>query len=343
MQFPKNEPVTDRPLVVLLPAAMEQSPRTDVADALRGREFVSGILRAHGYVPAPLDITPEILQSPERIQHIVRSTKTRCVFNIFEGFGCDSGSEHQFRSLVEEMSIPCTGNPSGVLQACLSKETCSRTLRKAGIPVPEGVSLHPGFDPELLASLRLPVFVKPLMEDGSVGIDASSFVQEKSALLRTVLEKLSLFPRGVRAEEFIPGREYSVACIGNGPYNVLGVSVIDYEQTEGTNFLDYDSKWDPASPLYSLVPQRAEGAFREKAAQLAAAAGRAFGCRGYFRVDMRERHGILYVLDVNPNPDITPDGGFLRQCREAGFSDEQTVHTILELAFEEDEGGTTRE
>ena len=78
-------------------------------------------------------------------------------------------------------------------------------------------------------------------------------------------------------------------------------------------------------------------------AQLAAAAGRALGCRGYFRVDMRERHGILYVLDVNPNPDITPDGGFLRQCREAGFSDEQTVHTILELAFEEDEGGTTRE
>ena len=343
MQFTTTRSVTDASLVVLLPAAMERSPRTDVADALRGREFVSGILRAHGYAPAPLDVTPEILQSPERIQRLIRSTRTRCVFNIFEGFGCDSGSEHRFRALVEEMAIPCTGNPSRVLQTCLSKETCSRTLKNAGIPVPEGCSLHPGFDPELLASLRLPVFVKPLMEDGSVGIDASSLVREERALLRTVLEKLAVFPRGVRAEEFIPGREFSVACIGNGPYDVLGVSVIDYEETGETRFLDYDSKWNPASPLYALVPQRAEGAFREKAAQLAEAAGRALGCKGYFRVDMRERHGTLYVLDVNPNPDITPDGGFLRQCREAGLSDERTVHTILELAFEEDQGGRTRE
>lgn len=336
MQLAATQSVTDASLVVLLPAAMEQSPRPDIADALRGREFVSAILRAHGYAPASLDITPELLQSPERIQRIVRSTRARCVFNIFEGFGCDSGSEHRFRALVEEMSIPCTGNPSRALQACLSKETCSQTLKAAGIPVPEGISLRPGFDPEILASLRLPVFVKPLMEDGSVGIDTSSLVQEEAALLRTILEKLAVFPRGVRAEEFIPGREFSVACIGNAPYDVLGVSLIDYEQTEGANFLDYDSKWDPASPLYALVPQRAEGAFREKAAQLAEAAGRALGCKGYFRVDMRERHGTLYVLDVNPNPDITPDGGFVRQCREAGLSDEQTVHTILELAFEED-------
>ncbi len=343
MQFTTTQSGTDASLVVLLPAAKEQSPRTDVADALRGREFVSAILRAHGYAPAPFDVTPEILQSPEHIQRIVRSTQTRCVFNIFEGFGCDSGSEHRFRALVEEMSIPCTGNPSKVLETCLSKETCSQTLRDAGIPVPEGVSLRPGFDPELLASLRLPVFVKPLMEDGSVGIDPASLVREESVLLRTILEKLTLFPRGVRAEEFIPGREYSVACLGNGPYEVLGVSVIDYEQTGETSFLDYDSKWNPASPLYSLVPQRAEGTFREKAAHLAESAGRALGCKGYFRVDMRERYGTLYVLDVNPNPDITPEGGFLRQCREAGLSDEQTVHTILELAFEEDEGGTTCE
>lgn len=343
MRFALSQSLDDTPPVVLLPAAMEQSPRTDVADALRSREFVSGILRARGYAPVPLDITPEILRSPERIQHIAHSSKTQCVFNIFEGFGCDSGSEHEFRALVEEMSIPCTGNPSRVLRTCLSKDACSRTLRDAGIPVPEGLSLRPGFDPALLETLRPPVFIKPLMEDGSVGIDSASLVLDGSELFRTVSEKLALFPRGIRAEEFIPGCEYSVACIGNDPFDVLGVSVIDYEQTEGACFLDYGSKWDPFSPLYSLVPKRAEGALREKAALLAAAAGRALGCRGYFRVDMRERHGMLYVLDVNPNPDIAPDGGFLRQCREAGLSDEHTVHTILELAFEEHQGGTTRE
>lgn len=339
MSFSARPSVSKAPLVVLLPAAVENFSRADVADALRGRRFISDMLAARGHSTVLLDVTPDILRTPDKIRDIARSTGSGCVFNVFEGFGCDSGSEHVFRELVEEMRIPCTGNPSSVLRTCLSKEECSRTLRDAGIPVPKGVSLYPGFAPATLKRLQPPLFVKPLMEDGSVGIDSSSLVLKHDELERTVSEKLSAFPQGVRVEEFIPGREYSVACIGNDPYDVLGVSVIDYEHTEGVNFLDYGSKWDPSSPLYALVPQRAEGTFREDAALLAAAAGRALGCRGYFRVDLRENCGVLYVLDVNPNPDITPDGGFLRQCRESGLSDEEAVHTLLELAFEEYQGG----
>ena len=329
------------PLVVLLPVATEQSPRPDVADALVGRDFVSGILRARGHTPVHLDIAPDLLSSPERLRRIARSTGARCVFNIFEGFGCDSSSEHAARALFEEIPLPCTGNPAGVLKLCLSKDECARTLQNAGIPVPEGVSVRGPFASNAFASLRLPLFIKPLKEDGSVGIDSSSLVLRMDDLERSVRAKLAEFPTGIRVEEFISGPEYSVACIGNDPYNVLGVSIIDYAQT-GALFLDYASKWDPASPLYSLVPNRAEGEMRKKAVLLAQACGHALGCRGYYRVDLREQEGILYVLDVNPNPDITPDGGFLRQCREGGLSDEETVGALLELAFDDYQGGTIR-
>jgi D-alanine-D-alanine ligase len=334
----------ERPLTVALPAALECSSRADVTDALRSRSFISSVLEAKGHIPVPLDITPAILRSRSRTAELLRSAEARCIFNLFEGFGEDSGTEHFFRSLVEETGIPCTGNPSHVLRTCLSKEMSCRILRDAGIPVPDGVSLRPGFNHEMLAKLRPPLFIKPLLEDGSVGVDPASLVTDRSELESVVSSKLSLFPGGVRVESFLPGREFSVACIGNDPYDIREVSVIDYER-EGASlpFLDYGSKWDGESPLYALVPKKAEGALRYSAAKLAAAAGKALGCRGYFRVDLRERDGRLFVIDVNPNPDVAPDGGFFRQCRESGLSDEETVHTLLELAFEEHHGGTYRE
>ncbi len=330
----------NKPLTVALPAAVEPSPRADVADALRGRHFIAAALEAKGYIPLPLDITPDTLRSPGETVERLRSTEACCIFNLFEGFGGESGAEHLFRSLVEETGIPCTGNPSHVLRTCLSKEMCSSILRNADIPVPDGISLRPGFDPEILAGLALPLFIKPLLEDGSVGVDSASLVTDRKELKSILASKLSLFPEGVRVESFLPDSEFSAACIGNDPYNILGVSVIDYEDANAVlPFLDYSSKWDSASPLYDLVPKKAGGALRDSAAKLATAAGRALGCRGYFRVDLRERDGRLFVIDVNPNPDITPNGGFLRQCRESGLSDEETVHTLLELVFEAHYGG----
>ncbi len=322
------------PLTVLLPAAIERSSRTDVADALRSRDFVSKLLLSCGHIPATFDVTLDDMRTPGTVAGVIGSSGAHCVFNIFEGFSDYSEAEHEFRSLVEELRIPCTGNPSGVLRTCLSKDECARVLKGAGIPVPEGLAIFPGFDPSLLAPLRLPLFVKPLMEDGSVGIDSSSLVTDDADLMDVVSAKLSLFPKGLRVEEFIPGMEYSVSCVGNGPYRVIGVSCIDYANTDGASYLDYDSKWNPRSPLFSLIPQRARGEVAERVALLADAAGHALGCRGYFRVDVRERNGELYIIEVNPNPDASPDGGFFRQCRESGLPDEQVVTTLIELALE---------
>ncbi len=118
------------------------------------------------------------------------------------------------------------------------------------------------------------------------------------------------------------------------------MSVIDYGKwNAGRPFLDYGSKWDPDSPLYDLVPEPAEEPVKERAKRLASEAGKTLGCRGYFRTDLREKDGTLYVIDVNPNPDMGSGGGFLRQCREGGMEKEDVAARIVKLAIENGRGG----
>lgn len=323
-----------RRTIIAVAVALEPDARPDVSDTLKARDFVVDVLETSGWAVEKVDISPRDLKSRKKTERLLRSIGTGCVFNLFEGFGDDSGAEHRFRAAVEDMGLPCTGNPAEALKLCLSKENCSLRLREKGIPVPEGMSFHRGFNPALLDGLALPVFLKPLFEDGSVGIDTQSLVAGRDELFEALEVKIARFPAGVRVESFLPGREFSVACMGNDPYDVLGVSVIDYgDSPRYPPFLDYGSKWDSTSPLYTLIPKRAEGFGKKRAEELARASGKALGCRGYFRVDLREKDGELYVLDVNPNPDMTPDGGFLRQCRESGFTPETAVVQIVELAL----------
>ncbi|MBL3540082.1 ATP-grasp domain-containing protein [Aminivibrio sp.] len=327
-------------LLILVAAAVEPEARPDVADALEARASLCCALERAGWAAEAWDITQSLLTSSERLFGCLKKTGATCVFNLFEGFGNDSGAEHRFRALLEKTGIPCTGNPAAVLETCLSKETVSSLLRENGIPVPEGKTLLPGSSLSLLDDLPLPLFLKPLREDGSVGVDEKSLVTDRMDLARRAMEKLTLFSGGIRVEEFLPGKEYSVSCIGNGPYFIPAVSVIDYGKwNAGLPFLDYGSKWDPASPLYDLVPEPAEGALKERAKRLAAEAGKTLGCRGYFRADLREKDGSLYVIDVNPNPDMGPGGGFLRQCREGGMEMEEVAARIVELALESVRGG----
>lgn len=335
----EGEPPQRRPLV-LVTAAVESGARPDVADALEARAWVRDALEKAGWATADGDITPDLVETPSKGREYLRSSGASCIFNLFEGFGSDSQSEHRFRSMAEAEAIPCTGNPSAVLRTCLSKGETSSILRAGGVPVPGGRTLYEGDIADMPDDLPMPLFLKPLSEDGSVGIDEKSLVMDRGSLGRVLEEKLRQFPGGIRAEEFLPGKEYSVSCLGNGPFTPLGVSVIDYKLwNEGYPYLDYGSKWDPSSPMYNLIPVPVRGGEGKRAERIAVAAGKTLGCRGYFRVDLREKNGKLYVIDVNPNPDMGAEGGFLRQCRERGLERDDVPLRILELALRQGRRG----
>lgn len=325
------------PRRVLIAVGLEQTERPDVLDVLRCTQSVESVCAGMGVPVEKLFVCSDDFPALDRIRDEILSRTPLKVFNLFEGFSGDSAKEISFASLLESLGVPFTGNPSEVLGRCLDKESTKRTLAEGGIQVPRGVFIDkPGGAP--WKGLEFPLFVKPCFEDGSVGIREDSLIREEAGIERTIRRKLGEFPRGIVLEEFIPGREYNVGFLGTPPYELLGVSMIDYSRySDSLPFLHYGSKWDPGCAEFNeILPVIEKGispSLRERLVETARNAGAILGCRGYFRVDLREREGCLYVLDVNPNPDINEDSGFARQGRARGYSYPEVVERILSYAY----------
>ena len=193
----------------------------------------------------------------------------------------------------------------------------------------------PVWAPEI-DNLIFPVFVKPCSEDASVGIGNDSLVYCKNELLAVLRKRLREFPRGLIVEDFLPGEEYSVAFLGNNPYEVLGVSVINYSLYKNLpQFLTYASKWDKKTNEFKkIMPSR--GAVIDKNLKkgiisMAVKAAKALGCRGYFRIDLRAKCGKIFVIDANPNPDINIDSGYVKQAIQGGHSYIELIEKIIRL------------
>jgi D-alanine-D-alanine ligase len=165
-----------------------------------------------------------------------------------------------------------------------------------------------------------------------------SLASDEKDLREKLKAKLDRFPGGLMVEEFIPGTEYAAGFFGEYPYELAGLSLLDYGKVKsGLKFLDYASKWDRDSSEYkNLVPDilaDEEAGISGKVSAISRKAALALGCSGYFRVDLREKDGELYVLDVNPNPDINKDAGFAKQCYAKGMSYEKMIGKIIELGL----------
>jgi D-alanine-D-alanine ligase len=322
---------------VVVVTGREVTEREDVLDSLRCREAVAAALQEAGHEVRLFDVTPEHLTEEGclSLRAELLSLRPKCVFNLFEGFSADSAAEIRFCTILEELGLPFTGNPSATLARCLDKAEAKELLRRAGLPVAPGFCVRSGWN-GAMPSLKFPLFCKPRCEDGSVGIGDDALVQTPEQLVDVLSRMLVAFPGGVLVEEFLPGREFNVGFLGNVRYTLLGVSVIDYEGCgDVPPFLNYASKWDPENPSYAIEVRVEEGippSLRKRICSIAAKAGKVLGCRGYFRVDLRERDGKLHVLEVNPNPDLGPESGLARQGAFRGYSYSEVVSHLVHLA-----------
>jgi len=324
-------------ITVAVVAGREDTGREDVLDVLRCRESVIEGLTSRGVRAWPVDITREDLLDENRVARKILGTSPSCVFNLFEGFSDASWLEIRFAGILEQMSIPYTGNRSGTLALCLDKDMARKKLLQAGLPVAKGVCVSPGYDDSFVRELEFPLFVKPRMEDSSVGIDARSFVENPEDLFRLLDERLASFPDGLIVEEFLEGREYNAGFAGYHPYELMAVSSIDYRFPEGAPaFLGYDSKWEPESSDYkntaSVAEESLDSSTRKGIIKISRMAGKVMGCSGYFRVDLREHRGRIYILEVNPNPDINTDSGFAKQVARKGYGYGEMVERLARLA-----------
>ncbi|MEW6515420.1 MAG: D-alanine--D-alanine ligase [candidate division FCPU426 bacterium] len=259
------------------------------------------------------------------------------VFNLVEALGADARGQARIAGLLELSGWAFTGSGSQALVQTTDKALTKSVLAACGLPTPAwqvvrelpGRTIVPG-----------PWIIKPLAEDASVGIDEDAVVRNAGELIPRLTDKLSRFSgQGLLLETFLEGREFNVSLLERVPGRVeaLPPAEIKFEAWPAgqPRLLTYRAKWDPAAFEYRHTPRAfvPAGALAAELQDLATACWRAFGLRGYARVDFRQdQSGKLWVLEVNANPCLSPDAGFMAAVKERGLSPGEAIQTIMEAA-----------
>jgi D-alanine-D-alanine ligase len=260
------------------------------------------------------------------------------VFNLFEGFCGEPETEALVPETLSGLGIPFTGCQASVIRLALDKAGVKSILKENGIPTPDFQVVSPA----TLDAFRLnyPCIVKPRAEDASHGISADSMVTDFSSLERQVKAVSSAYHSGALVEEFVAGREFNATVMGNARIVVLPVSEIVYSLAPGVpRILTFAAKWEPDSVYFQGTKVTCPAEVSEKERKyIAGTALKAFklvvGC-GYARMDMRmDEAGTLNIIEINPNPDISPDTGAARQSAADGMKYPEFIEKIVNLALE---------
>jgi D-alanine-D-alanine ligase len=273
----------------------------------------------------------------------LRASKPELVFNLCESMAGDSRNEPTFAGLLDLFKIPYTGADLVALTLCLHKRRSKDVMLGRGIKTPPYRYLADprSLDDATLEELDYPWFLKLAHEDASVGITEENVVHDAAALRRRALALFEEFGLPLLAERFIDGREVNVTLIGNGAeLQVLPLHEIDFSAMppDRPHIVSYAAKWEENHVDYAgtrPVPVRdSDPTFAARCEAVARAAWDAHGLRDYARVDLRiDATGTPYVIDVNPNPDISPGAGVARAAEAAGMSFEQMIAKIIEVAW----------
>ena len=282
------------------------------------------------------------LNIKDNLQLLLKNLKERkpdVIFNFVEIFKDNSRFEMNIVGLYELMGISYTGASALSLANCQNKILAKRLLSTSGIRIPLFFIVAEKSS-RYNHKLKYPLLVKPPFEDASVGIENESIVTDSQQLKERIDYVLKYFTPPVLVEEFIEGRELNVAVMGDRRLRVLPISEIDFSEMPDHlhNIVSYQAKWDPHHESYHktipICPAPLPKNIEIRAKEIAFKAFKVMGCRDYARVDMRlSKDNKLYVLEVNPNPDITEGAGFMRSAEHAGMTYGQALKRIVKYAL----------
>jgi len=296
---------------------------------------VSGALVERGHVVETANVTRDLAA----LSRALRRHRTQVIFNLCERINNDARLERAAIALYEILGRRYTGNSDLALSLCLRKGLCKQFMRSARIATPDFLVAAQGNVDEL--HFPLPAIVKPVNEDGSAGITMRSVVKSLKALRNRVQYIHRRFRQGALVEEFVSGQELQVSLLGNRDPLILAVAQLSYRglPRKLPKLCTYSAKWIPGSKYFAhtnpVIPAPISAKLQTRIEKIALEVHQLFDLRGYARIDFRVRRGKPYVIDVNPNPDISTDAGFARAAAHAGYSYPDLINRIVELAQEQ--------
>jgi D-alanine-D-alanine ligase len=298
-------------------------------------ELVESALGELGLPSVRLAVDPgrtlEIFLEQARHREIV-------IFNMIESPPGRPYIHTDSTAVLELAGLSYTGSPPAA-HALTTDKIATRALLAS-----EGVAVAPGgrFDldrPEVLDRVTPPWILKPAWEDASIGMEGDPVCTTREAALERGAGLARRFPdQPVLVERFLPGREFNVSLLANGSaVEVLPIAEMLYDGfPEGmSRVLGYDAKWDESSFAYihSVRGFPEETPVLGKIREMALAAWHLCGLGGYARVDFRlDENGVPHVLEVNANPCLARNAGFMAAAGMARLSPGEVVRRILETA-----------
>lgn len=286
------------------------------------------------------------LNADQQLPAILTRSDFDIVFNIATGVYGESRQTH-VPAMLEYLRIPHTG-PGVLAEAlCHHKPQQKMVLAANGVPTAAFQMFHDANIP-LKLGLRFPLIVKLPSEGASMGLDYNSVVHNESDLRKQVAFLLETYKQGALVEEYIDGREFTVAVLGHSPAYALPVAELEFfgklpirlDQVEDSNFELLKESTGRDLELVEMesrsrVPAGLDPELESRIQAIAVAAFNAIGCKDWARVDMRmDKQGNLYVLEVNLGPGIASDCVFARCGFAAGMTFDELVNTILNHAIE---------
>ena len=264
------------------------------------------------------------------------------VFNIAEGINGIS-REAQIPAMLDMLNIPYTGSDPLTLSTCLDKSRTKEILSYHKIPNAPFICI------EILDQLKnyspeFPLIVKPVAEGSSKGIFSSSFVENEEAMRIEVERALTEYQQPVLIEEFLSGREFTVAVMGNGKEaRVLPIIEISFEEFDD-DFIplySYEAKWildgkENQLDIYRC-PADITPELEKEITEICLKAYRVLNCKDWSRIDVRlDKNGKPNIIEVNPLPGILPDprdnSCYPKAARTLGLDYNQMLLSVLNEA-----------
>lgn len=316
------------PLAVIVHGADAASGRPDECDTLVQVEVVAGALGRLGYGVDAVRIGGDLAGLAEILRW-----RPAVVVNLVESLAGRDDLAPLVPLLLDAQGLACTGNSGRAMTLTGDKPVAKRLLRSEGLPTPDWSETGIGLDP--VATW----IVKAAAADASYGLDASCVVGG-DAVPGTLARQAMRFGGRWIAERYVEGREVSLALLAgdDGP-QALPATEIAFRgfAPEAPRIVDYAAKWEEGSPSARATPRvfaELEPGLHGALEAIARRCWDLFGLAGTARVDFRiDAAGRPWVLEVNANPCLAPDAGFVAAAGRAGIDLDGVVGRLVARAL----------
>lgn len=329
--------------VAVLYGAVPEGASRDEQDVLVQAEAVTAALRRLGHEPKAVVFSLNL----EQVRAELEREAPDLVFNLVESVEGQGRLIHLAPAMLDAVGVPYTGAPTEAQFCASNKLVAKQLLAGAGIATPDWLDAEGRTCGTPARSLAAPepfeagrrYIIKSVWEHASLGLDEDSVVTAATAteLRASVLRRKTALGGEVFAEAFVDGREFNIALLGGTAcVEVLPPAEIRFDDYPAGKHrvVGYRAKWDDDSFEYQHTTRHhdfpGEEALLAGLSAIARHCWELFGLRGYARVDFRlDRGARPWVLEVNTNPCIAPDSGFVAAALRAGLSFDEVVARIV--------------